>query len=166
MTREEYKDRLIQSGIAKGNKKKKEQTAIASKYPQGYFKAKACKHCGASFVPKAPSELYCSDACKDFAITEAYLKRNYGITIEQYLDMAEAQDFRCAICHHDNFPMAEHHTGVLVVDHDHKTGKVRGLLCHNCNRALGLLKDSTEYLENCISYLKRVTTIPKGSTLK
>ena len=57
-------------------------------------------------------------------------------------------------------------TGVLVVDHDHKTGKVRGLLCHNCNRALGLLKDSTEYLENCISYLKRVTTIPKGSTLK
>ena len=45
-------------------------------------------------------------------------------------------------------------------------GKVRGLLCHNCNRALGLLKDSTEYLENCINYLKRVTTIPKGSTLK
>lgn len=57
MTREEYKDKLIQSGIAKGNKKKKKQTAVASKYPQGYFKAKACKHCGAIFTPKAPSEL-------------------------------------------------------------------------------------------------------------
>lgn len=58
------------------------------------------------------------------------------------------------------------HSGVLVVDHDHKTGKVRGLLCHNCNRALGLLKDNKEIIQNCLSYLERVTTIPKGSTLK
>ena len=54
--------------------------------------------------------------------------------------------------------------GVLVVDHDHETGKVRGLVCHNCNRALGLLHDDVDNLRRAISYLERVTTIPKGST--
>ena len=62
--------------------------------------------------------------------------------------------------------MRDIHSGALVVDHDHKTGAVRGLLCHNCNRALGLLQDSKENLMNCLSYLERVTTIPKGSTVK
>ena len=166
MIREEYRQRLIHNSIAKSNKKKNEQTANPSKYPQGYFKKKQCKHCGCLFTPHAPSELYCSDDCKDYGVTEAYLLRNYGISIEKYLDMAENQNYKCAICYNDNFPMKSCHTGVLVVDHDHKTGKVRGLLCHNCNRALGLLKDSTEYLENCITYLEHVTTIPKGSTLK
>lgn len=45
-----------------------------------------------------------------------------------------------------------------VVDHDHNPGNVRGLLCHNCNRALGLLNDSKETIENCLSYLESVTT--------
>lgn len=57
-------------------------------------------------------------------------------------------------------------SGLLVVDHDHNTGVVRGLLCHNCNRALGLLQDNPETLEVAIAYLKSVTTIPKGSTTK
>ena len=166
MTRDEYRQKLIHSGIARGNKKKSKQSATPSKYPQGYFKEKRCKHCGCLFTPHAPSELYCSDDCKDYGITEAYFLRTYGITIEDYLDMAEAQNYKCAICHKENFPMKECHAGVLVVDHNHRTGEVRGLLCHNCNRALGLLKDSTEYLVNSIAYLERVTTIPKGSTLK
>ena len=166
MTREEYLELLLNSGVARGNKTKKKQTANPSKYPQGHFKAKKCKHCGKLFIPKAPSELYCSDKCKDYGVTEAYLQRNYDLTISQYLDMAEKQNFTCAICHKENFAMNKCHSGALVVDHNHQTGVVRGLLCHNCNRALGLLHDNPEYLENCLSYLKSVTTIPKGSTLK
>ena len=166
MTREEYLAFFLQKGIAKHNAPKAKQTAKPSKYPQGFFHAKNCKLCGTVFHPKAPSELYCSDDCKDYSFVEAYLKRNYNITIQQYLDMAEAQGFTCAICHQENFAMCETHSGALVVDHDHSTGAVRGLLCHNCNRALGLLQDSRENLMNCLSYLERVTTIPQGSTIK
>ena len=54
----------------------------------------------------------------------------------------------------------------LNVDHCHETGKIRGLLCHNCNRALGLFKDNVEFLERAILYLKGATTISKESTYK
>lgn len=76
------------------------------------------------------------------------------------------QNFVCAICHGDDFAMNDCHSGVLVVDHDHETGKVRGLVCHNCNRALGLLHDDVDNFRRAISYLERVTTIPKGSTVQ
>lgn len=148
------------------NKRKAEQTAIPSKYPQGYFKDKRCRLCGKIFTPKAPSELYCSDFCKDYGVTEAYYKRNYGMTLKEYLDLAEKQHFVCAICGKENFAMGANHTGGLLVDHDHKTGRVRGLLCHNCNRALGLFHDDTKTISKAIEYLERVTTIPKGSTFK
>lgn len=148
------------------NKKKDEQTALPSKYPQGYFKKKKCRHCGKSFAPKAPSELYCSDFCKDYAVTEAYYKRVYGLSLKEYLEMAEKQHFVCAICGKENFAMGANHTGGLLVDHDHRTGKVRGLLCHNCNRALGLFHDDVSTISSAIKYLERVTTIPKGSTPK
>lgn len=140
-------------GVAKGNATKAAQKGYSSEYPQGYFKPKKCRHCGQAFIPKAPSELYCSDFCKDYAVVEAYYKRKYHLTINEYLDIAEAQNFKCAICHKENFPMNNCHTGLLVVDHDHVTGKVRGLLCHNCNRALGLLQDNVDYLKNAITYL-------------
>lgn len=64
MNREEYLRKTIQ--MVK-NKPKKAQTAKPSKYPQSYFKPKSCKHCGAIFTPKAPSEHYCCDFCKDYA---------------------------------------------------------------------------------------------------
>lgn len=164
MTRELYLQKLLQN--IKRNPAKSEQTATASKYPQGYFKVKNCKHCGTPFKPKAPSEHYCSDLCKDYSILNNYYKRVYNITLEDYLDMAEQQNFVCVICHKDNFAMGKQHSGALVVDHCHTTNKVRGLLCHNCNRALGLLQDDKEVLMSAITYLERVTTIPKGSTLK
>lgn len=166
MNKEDYLQLVLQQGITKHNVKKAKQTASCNKYPQGYFKEKSCRICGKSFTPKAPSEHYCSDWCKDYAIVNAYYKRNYNISLKDYLGIAEHQNFVCAICHKENFAMNKCHSGVLVVDHDHKTGKVRGLLCHNCNRALGLLKDNKEIIQNCLSYLERVTTIPKGSTLK
>lgn len=137
------------------NKDKKYQTARPDKYPQGYFKEKPCRECGTMFSPKAPSEHYCSDGCKDRAFTSAYLKRNYGITLSDYERMYAEQSGRCKICGGEGFVMnKDRHRVKLVVDHCHATGKVRGLLCHNCNRALGLLNDNIQSLENAIAYLK------------
>lgn len=151
MTREEYLQKIIWKHA---NPSKAEQTSNQSKYPQGYFHAKKCKHCGKEFTPKSPSELYCCDACKNYGITDAYYRRTYHISLEEYIDMAEKQNFVCAICGEENFAMGVNHSGCLVVDHDHKTGEVRGLLCHNCNRALGLFQDNPDLIQRAAKYLK------------
>ena len=78
------------------------------------------------------------------------LKKAYGITLERYSQILSTQNNSCAICkkHKDNF------TKSLAVDHCHLTGKVRGLLCTNCNRALGNLKDSIDSAINAVTYLE------------
>ena len=136
------------------NKSKAEQTANASKYPQGYFKEKQCRQCSATFSPNAPSEHYCSDNCKDIGIHNRYLQRTYGITIEEYNRLKESQDNKCCICGTDGTHRASANKSTpLVVDHDHKTGIVRGLLCHTCNSALGQFNDSQLLLEAAVHYL-------------
>lgn len=137
------------------NKRKADQIAKPGDYPQGYFKPKPCRNCGEEFDPMAPCELYCSDKCKDRGHQSAYFKRNYGITCDDYELMLDEQDHKCAICKGEGFIMDYgKHQLKLVVDHCHTTGAVRGLLCHNCNRALGLLKDDIERLITAIEYLK------------
>lgn len=78
------------------------------------------------------------------------LMSNYGLTLDQYYDMFEAQQGRCKICWH---PETRHPN--LCVDHDHQTGAVRGLLCHACNRVLGSIKEDTEILHEMIRYLEK-----------
>ena len=73
----------------------------------------------------------------------------YGLTPESYTAMVEVQQSRCAIC-------SELVNGVLHVDHDHFTGKVRGLLCGPCNRLLGLAKDDVKILQTAVDYLGKV----------
>lgn len=79
------------------------------------------------------------------------LKRLYGIGIDRYAAMFEAQGGCCAICltHQSKLKRKLH------VDHDHATGKVRGLLCQLCNTALGLARDDINILKAAISYLER-----------
>lgn len=137
------------------NPLKKDQTANASKYPQGYFKPKGCKTCGNVFTPNAPSERYCSDECKDLGWSNSYLKRTYNITVQDYKEMFREQKGICKICGEEGFVMAKHHKTKLVVDHCHTTGKVRGLLCHKCNQALGLFQDSVKNLTTAASYIKQ-----------
>jgi hypothetical protein len=79
------------------------------------------------------------------------LKRTYGITIEDYNFLFNLQSGCCAIC--GKHQSAEKKR--LHVDHDHATGKIRGLLCVNCNSMLGQAKDSINILQNSIEYLKR-----------
>ncbi len=79
------------------------------------------------------------------------LKHRYGITLKDYEFLYEKQKGCCAICgrHSSEFKRR------LAVDHNHKTGKVRGLLCVNCNRFLGLVKESRGLLLKMILYLKQ-----------
>lgn len=76
------------------------------------------------------------------------LKRTYGITFEQYKEILLHQSGVCAIC-------ARPQSAKLHVDHCHITGKVRGLLCGSCNRALGLMKDNIDFLSKAITYLQK-----------
>ena len=74
------------------------------------------------------------------------LELRYGITHEKFLELKELQQNMCAICRKKT---------ELHIDHCHETGKVRGLLCGPCNRALGLLKDNIDFLLKAIEYLKK-----------
>ena len=80
----------------------------------------------------------------------ARLKRLYGIDTDDYKKLTLAQSSCCAICKIPSSDLKK----AFDVDHDHETGRVRGLLCNNCNRGIGHLKDSVEILASAIAYLK------------
>jgi hypothetical protein len=80
---------------------------------------------------------------------DGIIRRQYGITLAQYDDMLEQQDYKCAICGNED----EVEGRKLAVDHCHTTGTVRGLLCGKCNRGLGLFYDNKALLEKAIKYL-------------
>ncbi len=78
------------------------------------------------------------------------LEVTYGITEKDYFDLIHLQDDKCAICKN---PISSDFTKTTHVDHNHETNKVRGILCHNCNRGLGFFKDDISLLNNAINYL-------------
>lgn len=91
-------------------------------------------------------------------VKDSNLRSTFGISLSDYLSIKDAQGGKCAIC--GEHETTKHQRGIinqLAVDHDHTTGKVRGLLCQQCNRSLGLLKDNVEVLRQAISYLERTT---------
>jgi hypothetical protein len=75
----------------------------------------------------------------------------YGLTVEQYDAILIGQNYVCAICNKSEKSSTK---CVLFIDHDHKTGKVRGLLCDTCNRGLGYFYDDKSLLRNAVEYLK------------
>ena len=138
--------------IAK-NRRSENFTAEASKYPQGRFNPKPCRECGKEFTPFAPSHLYCSDECACVAHDRRRMEKAYGMTLEEYEGLVKSHAGKCAICGGEGFELVPGQKSLIVIDHCHATGKVRGLLCHNCNRGLGLFKDSVESLKSAIKYL-------------
>jgi Recombination endonuclease VII len=82
---------------------------------------------------------------------EWHLRKRFGLTIDVYGALLAAQDGTCAIC-----STPTENDSALHVDHDHETGRVRGLLCMRCNNALGLLRDDPEVLSNAVDYLHRL----------
>ncbi len=93
---------------------------------------------------------------RKLAIKRAHAVRRYGITLEQRDEMLAAQGGLCALCKSEvafrsngGFDRAAAH-----IDHDHETGRVRGILCGACNTALGRLGDSPERIELVLAYVR------------
>ena len=108
--------------------------------------------------------------CKQCAITRvkanhdpvkarrAHLRRKYDISLEEYEQLLLLQGGKCAVC-----PATEAggKHNVFCVDHDHVTGKIRELLCMDCNIVLGIIKDSPEHLGRLASYIIKHNYEPK-----
>lgn len=108
----------------------------------------ACKDC----EKKAAREFNAANPEKMALVNRrSKLKAEYGMTLEQYDNMLEAQGGGCAVCG----MISPGGKGRFHVDHNHSTGKVRGLLCHLCNVGLGHFRDDVVTLTNAINYLNK-----------
>ncbi len=85
---------------------------------------------------------------KDGKILDYSLRKEYGISLEKYSEIALRQNNVCAICKEPEVRKRR-----LSVDHCHKTGKVRGLLCDRCNNGIARFDDNVEVLKRAIKYL-------------
>jgi|SRR5579872_3723240 len=119
-----------------------------------------CKACHLAIARQCPSrtpevrkQRYQKDKEK---IRNINLKYCFGIDLNEYNRMLEAQNFKCAICEKTKNENVGQYGKQLnfSVDHDHVTLRVRGLLCTKCNSVLGLANDSIKILERSITYLK------------
>ena len=117
---------------------------ITGKYPRGQ-----CKACVRTYVCNWKTNN------RDHA-RNTYLKRIFGISLDDYNFLFKKQKKRCAICkiNQNKLHRRDKRNNSLYVDHDHRTGKVRGLLCVDCNRGLGSFRDCIENLKNAIKYLR------------
>jgi hypothetical protein len=110
------------------------------------------KSCGCLQLRKgkdSPNFKHGRSGTKEYDL-ELHMKRNYGVNFSDYDKMLKKQNGGCAIC---KSPAPNHHKKRLNIDHCHITGRVRGLLCDACNRALGLFKDSPDIMLKAISYV-------------
>jgi hypothetical protein len=78
------------------------------------------------------------------------LNLKYNLSLEQYNEILKNQNNKCAICNKDRNDFNID----FAVDHDHKTGNIRGLLCGRCNMGIGFFNDDIKILENAINYLR------------
>lgn len=128
-------------------------------------KTKYCNKCYVLLDPNTnwpeyirKTNTYCCRECKLIYTREwkaknpdSWKHNTYGITQEEYLVLLENQKDSCAICKTKN---AGGKNKVWQIDHDHITGKVRGLLCWACNAGLGQFKDNINSLKTAIKYLE------------
>lgn len=103
-----------------------------------------------------PDVIYIDNPASEASIKMAYQnkRKNYGITKEQFLALAEQQGNCCGACGDD----ASESIHTLHVDHDHYTNEIRGLICAGCNTALGWIEDSAERAEKLALYLRSCGT--------
>lgn len=121
-----------------------------------FLKSQKCLCCGKTFLPKNAQQKFCSANCRSRIWSrDNRLEKLYKIGTEEYKIILKAQNNKCAICGKE--PTRKNKDGGLYrlhIDHNHLNGKVRGLLCSNCNTALGLLGEDIKILKKAIDYLK------------
>lgn len=116
-----------------------------------YYEGKPCRRCGNTKRYKSTRAcIPCTKMHTDARLTPELntkyaLKRKYNMTVEERDVLVKEHDGKCAICES---------AVKLNIDHDHATGKVRGLLCHSCNVSLGHFRDDVQLLEKAITYLR------------
>ena len=122
-------------------------------------KQAVCRRCGISVEVKPLGILpkFCAE-CRYVYKQRRIVLRKYGLSSEEYDALAELQSGVCGICYGEADNGASRNRGFLSIDHDHKTGLVRGLLCSNCNLALGLLKERQDTI------LRAANWIAEGGT--
>lgn len=130
-------------------------TCGETKPAEAFYRSKYSKYSCSSYRKRCQNLLSTSYARENKDKIQPLLrgysiKRRYGLTVQDYEAMLRRQGFRCAICGTEECATGRN----LAVDHCHTTGKVRGLLCANCNRGIGSLKDSEELLQRAIEYLQ------------
>lgn len=129
------------------------------------------------YWPKAERHNYVCKACVNKQAMERYRKsaemkqrsakkyrwKKHGIdcSIEQFDELFKKQNGKCKICEVELFIYVSYsgqdRTNQAALDHDHSTGKVRGILCNNCNRCLGLMKDNPDVFRKAAEYLEGAT---------
>lgn len=107
-----------------------------------------CRVCRASFVIDELGRWYCSKACK---LLYGQVRR-HGLTVEEFRAMLARQANLCAVC---GGPWRGWNGRAAHIDHDHKTGRVRGLLCSPCNTAIGRFGDDPALLRRAADYLEQ-----------
>lgn len=122
--------------------------------PKSEYYKRNNRPCGVKNICKECNKVYPSR--RNAATARASdLMKSYKITTEEYNMLLEAQNNMCAICSKNASELSNNRKKYLCVDHCHVSGKVRGLLCDTCNRALGMFKDSVAILENAIAYIDK-----------
>lgn len=123
-----------------------------------------CVVCGVVFRPKKRAAVtHCSRVCTEKARSdsgrrrEADLRSKYGIGVEDYDRMLVEQSGGCAICRRGPEVNRNGFQKFLHVDHDHDSGRVRGLLCDRCNLSIGQFEHNPELLERAAAYLVRTS---------
>ena len=121
------------------------------KYPQQWAIIKnhigVCKGCGDQFDICIKKSGYCSNKCRS-------VHKSYKISVKDYDKLLKEQDHKCAICN-IQFDENSKKYRQINIDHNHKTLEVRGILCSPCNRALGLLKENVQSIQNMIKYINK-----------
>lgn len=94
-------------------------------------------------------------------IRDLYYKRTYGLSLQDFNSLFSEQKGKCKICDRD-LSLVHLSGDRAVVDHCHTTGKVRGILCNECNRGLGYFRDNVESLMNAVNYLTETGQSSEG----
>ena len=145
--------RRLQAGMTENERRKrnkarsrlrlKNQRRMAICHPDRVLFAKdLCAACYREQCSLSTKEFYAAQGRKRFR------KRLYGVSDEDFQAKLKEQDYRCAICR-------EVSSQTLCLDHDHETGKLRQLLCQDCNRGLGMFSENPERLRAAADYLEK-----------